>query len=116
MVEDIVRYVPPQRVGALVVSIGKTNKYTIKMSATPKGVHMTMNIVLRLHKFQYNDYEILEFLECTKDTYEEIAHGDGGLITRETTQWELELQWSNLLSIIHIPHFGRSSKGNACVK
>ena len=44
MIYEILRYVPLIMEGALVVRIGKSNKYAIKKPRTPKGVHVMMNI------------------------------------------------------------------------
>ena len=89
MVDDIPSYILPRKLGALVVWINKNQKYTIKIPTTPKGVHVMMNIVPRLHKIQYRNHEILAYSECKEVTYEEIKHSDRGPITREPTKWAL---------------------------
>ena len=61
-IDDIQGYVPLRKVGELAVCMNKNQNYNINMSATPKGVHMMMDIVPRLQKLQYSDHDILEYM------------------------------------------------------
>lgn len=68
--DDIRGYVPPRKAGASLVRIFKNKHYKFKLSMTPKGVHVTMNIITFLHKLQYNNHDILSYPKCTVETFE----------------------------------------------
>ena len=44
----IPRYVPQRREGYQTIRLGKNTNYTINMQVTPKGVHVTSDIVSKL--------------------------------------------------------------------
>ena len=50
MVAKILGYIPLREEGAPRVRLGKNAKYSINIPATPKGIHVTTNIVPRLQK------------------------------------------------------------------
>ena len=56
------------------------------------------------------------YTECTEHTYVHQENGANGPSTRESTQWDLGLEWLGILDITYMPHFGRSVEVNTCVK
>ena len=50
--------------------MNKKNKYTVKMSTTPKLVNVMMDIVSRLQKLQYSDQDIRAYPEFANDSYD----------------------------------------------
>ena len=63
-----------------------------------------------------SDNPLLEYNECTTDIIESQDGTDTSPIVCTKQQWAMGLQRSGLLCLIHLSHFGRLVKANACAK
>ena len=80
--DDIPRFVPPRQEGSLQVKLTKNQKYPIKMTAMPQGMHLMLNIVPFLTKMTYSDHDLLAYAKCTTKPFRSQEQGDGGPIIR----------------------------------
>ena len=82
----------------------------------PKGMVCTSDIVPALMHPRYRYHNWLALEDVRKEPYRPIVSVEGASIEHILQDWARGLDKIGLLGLINMPHFGRQTKVNACVK
>ena len=110
-------YSIPRTYEAPQVTISKNVKYPLVKPTILKGFHVIAYILLNLKKIGFIDHDLQKLLELTLSRYmTSLRETEDGPIHLVQMEWEIGLEKLGLLSLMHMPHFGRTTEVNTCVK
>ena len=110
-------YVPPRRKNAPEATIPKNRKIPLIVPLITEGVKVVKYIPPNVKNISYADHDTKLQLDLDHKNHMDIAKDTPEVPQRYVAkEWATQLEQSGILSLLYMPHFGRGTQINICVK